>query len=168
MKFQRGAANVPVNPIPRDYLATPYLICRNAAAALDWYIRALRATEVVRLADDSGKVMHAEIRIGRSPIMLADEFPDMGYISPDALGGSPVSILVYVENVDAAFAHALSLGAKQLLAVANQFDGERRGTLRDPHGHVWLLSSRSEEITKPEMKLRFENWLRGAGTQNEG
>ena len=152
---------MPVNSIPKDYLATPYLICRNAAAALDWYIKAFNATEVVRLADDTGKVMHAEVRIGKSPVMVADEFPDMGYISPAALGGSPVSILVYVDNVDATFAHAVAVGAKQIMAVSDQFDGDRRGTLCDPYGHVWLLASRKEEISKSEMEIRFERLIRG-------
>jgi len=147
------------NPVPDEYRATPYLICQDAATALDWYCRALHATEVVRLADGSGKVMHAEIRIGRSPVMLADEFPEMGYRSPASIGGSPVSILVYLENVDDTFARAIELGGRELMAVSDQFDGDRRGTIIDPYGHIWLLASRKENISSSEMKLRFEKLL---------
>jgi len=147
------------NPVPAEYRATPYLICQNAATALDWYCKAFNATEVVRLADGSGKVMHAEIRIGTSAVMLADEFPEMGYRSPVSIGGSPVSILVYLENVDDTFARAIELGGRELMAVSDQFDGDRRGTIIDPYGHIWLLASRKENISSSEMKLRFEKLL---------
>jgi len=150
---------MPTNPVPEDYRATPYLICLNAATALDWYCNAFSATEVVRLVDNSGTLMHAEIRIGVSPIMLADEFPDMGYRSPASIGGSPVSILVYVENVDGTFGRAIEMGAKEIMAVADQFDGDRRGTLVDPFGHVWLLASRKENISNAEMILRFKKLI---------
>jgi PhnB protein len=123
-------------PIASDYRATPYLICRKAAEALDWYKKAFSATEVVRMADPSGKIMHAEFRIGPAPLMVADEFPDMGYNSPESIGGSAVSIHVLVDDVDRIFANAIELGAKEVMAVADQFDGERRGTLNDPYGHV--------------------------------
>ena len=148
------------NPIPEDYRATPYLICKNASEALNWYSRAFNAKEIVRLADDSGKVMHAEIRIGFSPIMLADEFMDMGYKSPDTIGGSPVLILVYVENIDETYARAIKLGAKKITDVADQFDGDRRGNLVDPYGHVWILASRQENISNSDMKLRFEKIMK--------
>jgi len=103
-----------VKPIPDAYrTATPYLIVNDAASAIEFYKKAFRATELVRLADPTGKIMHAEIRIGNSPLMLADEFPDMGYRSPQSLGGSPVSILLYVENVDTLFSQAITAGAKE-------------------------------------------------------
>jgi PhnB protein len=105
--------------------------------------------------------MHAEINIGSAPIMLADEFPDMGYLSPQSLGGSPVSLMLYVADVDAQFAQALAAGAKESLAVSDQFDGDRRGTLIDPFGHVWLLATRKEDISKEEMRQRFEALLKG-------
>jgi PhnB protein len=135
--------------------ATPYLIVTDASAAIDFYHEAFGAAEYVRLADSSGKVMHAEIRIGNVPIMLADEFPDMGYRSPKTLGGSAVSILLYVDDVDAAFAAAIASGATVIMPVQDQFDGDRRGTLSDPFGHVWLLATKQEDISIDELKQRF-------------
>ncbi|QPF74728.1 VOC family protein [Roseateles sp. DAIF2] len=150
--------------IPEAYrVATPYLIVSDAARAIEFYQRAFGATEFVRLADPSGKVMHAELRIGASPVMLADEFPDMGYRSPQTLGGSPVSLLLYVEDVDAVFAQAVAAGGKETMAVADQFDGDRRGTLTDPFGHVWLLASKKEDITPEEMRSRFEKMMQQGG-----
>jgi PhnB protein len=139
--------------------ATPYLIVTDAIAAIDFYREAFSATEYVRLADPSGKVMHAEIRISNIPIMLADEFPDMGYRSPRTLGGSAVSILLYVDNVDAVFEAATASGATVTMPIQNQFDGDRRGTLTDPFGHVWLLATKQEDISIDELKRRFEAML---------
>ena len=150
-----------VKPIPVNYQATPYLICRDAASALAWYEKAFGASEEVRLADPSGKVMHAEIRIGTAAIMLADEFPEMGYQSPATIGGTPVSILVYVEDVDRTFSAAITAGAKEIMAVSDQFDGDRRGTLGDPYGHVWLLASKRENVTFEEMQARFQKVMEG-------
>jgi PhnB protein len=135
--------------------ATPYLIVTDANAAIDFYRKAFGATEYVRLADSSGKVMHAEIRIGNIPIMLADEFPDMGYRSPKTLGGSAVSMLLYVNDVDAAFAAAIASGGTVTRPVQDQFDGDRRGTLSDPFGHVWLLATKQEDVSIDELKQRF-------------
>ena len=145
------------SPVPDAYrAATPYLIVNGAANAITFYKNAFGAVEVVRLADPTGKVMHAEIRIDTAPIMLADEFPDMGYRSPQAYGGSPVSMMIYAADVDALFARAIAAGAKETLAVADQFDGDRRGTLTDPFGHMWLLATRKEDISTEEMRQRFE------------
>ena len=144
-------------PIPDAYrVATPYLIVKGATEAIAFYKKALGAVEVVRLADSAGKVMHAELLINYSRIMLADEFPDMGYRSPQSYGGSSVSLLIYVNDVDAQFAQMISAGAKETMAVTDQFDGDRRGTVTDPFGHVWLLASRKEEISKEEMVRRFD------------
>ena len=144
-------------PIPDAYrVATPYLIVKGATEAIAFYKKALGAVEVVRLADSAGKVMHAELLINYSRIMLADEFPDMGYRSPQSYGGSSVSLLIYVNDVDAQFAEMISAGAKETMAVTDQFDGDRRGTVTDPFGHVWLLASRKEEISKEEMVRRFD------------
>jgi PhnB protein len=140
--------------------AIPYLIVRDAAAAIEFYKNALGATEFVRLADSIGKVMHAEVRIGNARIMLADEFPDMGYRSPSALGGSPVSVLLYVEDVDRVFASAIEAGATAVMPVQDQFDGDRRGTLSDPFGHTWLIATRKEEISLDELQQRFEAMLK--------
>jgi PhnB protein len=140
--------------------AIPYLIVRDAAAAIEFYKNAFSATEFVRLADSSGKVMHAEIKIGDSQIMLADEFPDMGYCSPTMLGGSSVSILIYVEDVDKVFASATSAGANPTMPVQDQFDGDRRGTLTDPFGHIWLIATLKEEISIDELRRRFGSMLK--------
>jgi PhnB protein len=109
--------------------------------------------------------MHAELRIDNSPIMLADEFPDMGYRSALSFGGTPVSVLLYVENVDVQFARAIAAGAKETMAVADQFDGDRRGTLTDPFGHVWLLATRKEDISLEEMRQRFETMMKQGESQ---
>jgi PhnB protein len=141
---------------------TPYLITDDAGAAIAFYQRAFGAREVVRLADPAGKVMHAELEIEGSAFMLADEFPDMGYRSPKSLGGSPVSLYLPVADVDAFFSRALSSGATETLAVADQFDGDRRGTLSDPFGHIWLVATKKENISYEEMQRRFQEMM-GAG-----
>lgn len=149
-----------VKPIPDAYrTAIPYFIVNDATSAIEFYKMAFGATEFVRLADPSGKVMHAEIRIGNTPLMLADEFPDMGYRSPHTLGGSPVSVLLYVEDVDVLFKQAVAAGAKETKAVADQFDGDRRGTLTDPFGHIWQLATKKENVSPEEMRKRFEKMM---------
>jgi PhnB protein len=151
--------------IPDAYrVATPYLIVKGATDAIAFYKKAFGATEVVRLADSTGKVMHAELLINDSHIMLADEFPDMGYCSPQSYGGSSVSLLLYVADVDAQFARMISAGAKETMAVADQFDGDRRGTVTDPFGHIWLLASRKEDISKEEMQRRFKAMMSEGGS----
>ncbi len=140
--------------------AIPYLIVRDGGAAIEFYKNAFDAKEIVRLADPNGKVMHAEIKIGDSQIMLADEFPDMGYRSPTMLGGSSVSILIYVEDVDKVFTSATNAGATSTMPVQDQFDGDRRGTLTDPFGHIWLIATQKEEISIDELRRRFESMLK--------
>lgn len=152
-------------PIPDSYrIATPYLIVKSATDAIAFYKEVFGATELVRLADSTGKVMHAELLINDSRIMLADEFPDMGYRSPDSYGGTPVSFLLYVSDVDAQFARMIAAGAKEAMAVADQFDGDRRGTVKDPFGHVWLLASRKEEISTEETQRRFAAMMSGGAS----
>src|SRR5499433_4004353 len=142
-------------PIPDGYrTVTPYLIVKGAADAIDFYKRAFGATEMLRMADPQGRVGHAEIRIGDSVIMLADEHPAMGYRSPRALGGSSVSILLYLENVDGVFERAGKAGAKALRPVTNQFYGDRSGTLEDPFGHVWTIATHVEDVPPEELKRR--------------
>ncbi|MFZ6743657.1 VOC family protein [Undibacterium sp. JH2W] len=138
---------------------TPYLIVQGAIAALEFYTTAFGARELVRLDDGKGKIMHAELDIGDARIMLADEFPDMGYRGPRSLGGSSVSLHLYVDDVDTVFARAVELGATATMAVADQFDGDRRGTLTDPFGHVWLLASRKEDVSYEELRARFANMM---------
>jgi PhnB protein len=147
-----------VKYIPDGYhTATPYLIIKGAARALDFYKKAFGATELMRMPDSDGKIGHAEIKIGNSPIMLADEFPDRGYKSPQSLGGTAVSIMLYVENVDKTVERAVSEGAKVTKAVQDQFYGDRNGTISDPFGHVWTISTHVEDVTPAEMKRRMES-----------
>jgi PhnB protein len=133
----------------------------DGASAIAWYKQAFGVTEVVRLADPGGKVMHAELRFDGAMIMLADEFPEMGYRSPRALGGSPVSVYIYVADVDELFTRAVAAGGKESMAVADQFDGDRRGTLTDPFGHVWLLATKKESISPEELQKRFAAMIKG-------
>ena len=144
-------------PIPEGYrTVTPYLIIKGAAEAIEFYKRAFGATELLRMADPHGRVGHAEIKIGDSVIMLADEHPAMGYRGPRSFGGSSVSILLYLEDVDAVFERALKAGAKAQRPVANQFYGDRTGTLEDPFGHVWTVATHVEDVPPEEMRRRAE------------
>jgi len=144
-----------VKPIPEGYhTATPYLIVRDAARAIEFYKKAFGAMELMRMADPSGKIGHAEIKIGDSPIMLADEVPGMGHRSPESLGGSPVSILLYVEDVDAVFNQAVAAGAKVQRPLADQFYGDRTGGVTDPFGHVWYVATHKEDVSPEEMRKR--------------
>jgi PhnB protein len=142
---------------------TPYLIVNGADAAIAFYKKAFNASEIVRLADPSGKVMHAELHIDGMPLMLADEFPDMGYRSPRSWGGSAVSILLYVADVDVQFGRAIAAGAAVTVGLADQFDGDRRGTLTDPFGHVWMLATKKEVISSQELQQRFQALMAGGG-----
>lgn len=146
-----------VSHTPKGYhTATPYLVIKGAAAAIDFYKKVFSATEVMRMPGPEGVVMHAEIKIGDSMIMLADEFPDMGFRGPQALGGSPVGICLYFPDVDARFALALKNGATEKRPVQNQFYGDRSGTIIDPFGHLWTLATHVEDVAPEEMNRRFE------------
>ena len=145
-----------VKPIPDGYhTVTPYLIIKGAAAAIDYYQRAFGATELLRMPDTHGRIDHAEIRIGDSVIMLADEHQEMGHRGPAALGGTPVSILLYVTDVDAVFDRAVKAGGKSRRPVADQFYGDRMGMLEDPFGHVWTVGTHTEDLSPEEMKKRM-------------
>jgi len=145
-----------VKPIPDGYhTVTPYLVIKGAAAALEFYKKAFNAKELFRMADPSGKVMHAEIRIGDSPVMLGDEMPEMGAVSPQSLGGTPVGIMLYVENVDALFNQAIAAGGRVERPVKDQFYGDRSGTLTDPYGHKWTIGTHKEDVSMEEMKKRM-------------
>ena len=150
-----------VKPIPEGYHSiTPYLVVDDAKAAIDFYTRAFGATEKFRLPMGD-RIGHAEIQIGDSMIMLADEFPDMGHLGPKARGGTTVSLMVYVEDVDRAFAQALEAGGTQKRPVENQFWGDRMGTLTDPFGHVWSLATAVEEVSPEEMQRRMAEFSSG-------
>ncbi len=146
-----------VKPVPEGYhTVTPYLIVKGAAEAIEFYQKAFGAQELMRFADPAGKVGHAEIKIGNSPIMLADEFPEMGFRGPQSLGGSTVGIVLYVEDVDRWFDRAIAAGGKALRPVKDQFYGDRSGTLTDPFGHVWTVATHKEDVAPEEMHRRFK------------
>lgn len=149
-----------VKPIPDGYHSiTPYLAVSKAAEAIEWYGRALGASEVMRFEHD-GKVGHAEIKIGDSIVMLSDEWPEGGHLAPSP-EGSPVSLMLYVEDVDSAFQRAVDAGARQERAVADQFYGDRSGTLRDPFGHRWHIATHVEDVPEEELKQRMEQFGSG-------
>jgi PhnB protein len=144
-----------VKPIPDGYHSvTPYLIVADAPRALDFYKAAFGATELMRMTQPDGRVGHAEIRIGDSPVMLADEFPEIGARSPQAIGGTPVSLMVYVPDVDAVVAQAVAAGAKVTRPVADQFYGDRIGGVADPFGHSWFIATHKEDVPQEELERR--------------
>ncbi len=146
-----------VKPIPDGYHSvTPYLMIKDAAAAIEFYQRAFGATELVRMPDAHGRIAHAEIRIGDSIVMLADEDHEPGHRGPRTLGGTPVSLVLYVEDVDAVFDRAIRAGGMTRRAVADQFYGDRMGMLEDPFGHVWTIGTHTEDVTPEEMKRRMQ------------
>jgi PhnB protein len=148
-------------PIPEGYhTATPYLILKDAAQAIDFYKRAFGATELMRYPAPGGRVGHAEVKIGDSHIMLADEFPEQGYKSPQSLGGTPVSIMLYVNDVDTIAAQAVSAGGKLTRPVTDQFYGDRSGTLEDPFGHVWHIATHKEDVPPDEMDRRMKEAMK--------
>jgi len=153
-----------VKPVPEGYAtATPYLIVRDGVKALDFYKRAFDAKELFRMPGPDGKLAHAEIQIGNSRIMLSDEVPQMGARSPQTIGGSPVSILLYLEGVDRRFKQAIAAGAKEVRPVKDQFYGDRSGTLEDPFGHVWTIATHVEDVSSAEMNKRMEAMMKQHG-----
>jgi PhnB protein len=149
-----------VQPIPKDYEgATPYLIIKGAAKALDFYKKGFGAIEKMRMQGPAGTVGHAEIKIAGALIMLADEFPEMGAKSPQTIGGSPVSIMIYVEDVDSFVKRATTAGAKVVRPLENKFYGDRSCTLEDPFGHQWHFSTHIEDVPPDEMTKRAEALL---------
>ncbi len=136
---------------------TPYLFQRHTEAALTFYKEGFNAEVIMEMPGPSGKIGHAEIRIGDSVIMLAEEYPEMGYPSPETLGGTPVSLMLYVDDVDSLFAQAIKAGATEVQAVADQFYGDRAGTLKDPSGHVWTLATHIKDLSNDELQSHIEN-----------
>jgi PhnB protein len=144
-----------VKPIPEGYHSvTPYLSIKGAAEAIEYYKTAFGATELFRM-EHEGKIGHAEIKIGDSPIMLADEHPAFGNVSPATLGGSPVGIMIYVDDVDKIYNQAIAAGGKEVKPLQDQFYGDRSGTLTDPFGHVWTVATHKEDVTMEEMNRRM-------------
>jgi PhnB protein len=156
--------NKKVAPIPAGYHAvTPYLSISGAAQALEFYKKAFGAKEVMRMPGPDGKLGHAEISIGGSRIMLADEYPAMSFLSPQSRGGTTVSIYIYVKDVDATVERAVAAGAKLLRPVADQFYGDRTGALEDPFGHMWHVATHKEDLSKAELRKRAEQAMAKAG-----
>ena len=144
-----------VNPVPEGYRSViPYLVVDDAAAAIDFYVEAFGATEVMRM-DKDGKIGHAELAIGDSHIMLADEHPDMGYRGPKAFGGSAVTIMVYLPDVDSVFARAKAAGGTAERDVQDQFYGDRSGTFVDPFGHRWIVAPHVEDVSPEDIERRM-------------
>jgi len=144
-----------VKAIPDGYHgATPYLTVKNASGAIEFYKKAFGATELFRMGAPDGKIGHAEIKIGDAIIMLSDEYPEMNVLSPETIGGSPVTIHLYVEDVDAMAANTIAAGAKVIRAVEDQFYGDRGGKFQDPFGHTWWLATHKEDVSPEEMEQR--------------
>jgi PhnB protein len=144
-----------VRPTPKGYHAvTPYLSVKGAASAIAFYKKAFGAKEIMRMPGSGGTIGHAEIQIGDSRIMLADEYPEMNFRSPQAFGGTPVAISLYVQDVDRVVKKAIAGGAKVLRPVTDQFYGDRSGSLEDPFGHVWHVATHKEDIPMKELKKR--------------
>jgi PhnB protein len=156
---------VAVKPIPDGYHSvTPYLIVKGAARAIEFYKTAFGAAEVMRLAQPDGRVGHAEIEIGNSRLMLADEFPEMGVHAPHSGGRMPMSLLLYVDDVDAVAARALEAGATVIRPVRDQFYGDRSGTFSDPFGHVWTIATHTEDVSHEEVTRRFDEMMKQHNT----
>jgi PhnB protein len=152
-----------VRPIPEGYhTTTPYLCVNGAADAIEFYKKAFGATELLRMGSPGGKIGHAELQIGDSRVMLADEFPEMGFLSPKTIGGSPVMMHLYVEDVDATVPKAVAAGAKVTRPVADQFYGDRGGQVEDPFGHKWYVSTHKEDLSPEEIRERAAKAMGGA------
>ena len=148
--------------VPAGYRTiTPYLVAADCAAAIDFYVRAFGAEECVRMPGPDGKVMHAEIRIGDSMLMLSDEAPDWGAHGPAHFGGSPGHVMLYLPDADATFAQALAAGATVVRPMENQFWGDRMGRIKDPFGHEWSLATHIEEVAPEEMERRMAAMFAG-------
>ena len=157
-------ASKKVHFIPNGYHSvTPYLACHDATRAIEFYKQALGAKELMRMPAPGGKVGHAEMRIGDSRIMLADEYPDIDFLGPQARGGSAVHLHVYVRDVDATVERARAEGAQVVQAVQDKFYGDRAGSVRDPFGHVWHLATHKEDLSKAQLRKRAEQAAKEAG-----
>jgi len=153
-----------VRPIPEGYhTVTPYLRCREAAKAIEFYKAAFGAEEVFRMPGPGGTIMHAEVRIGDSFVMVSDEFPNWGAKGPQSYGGTTVGLNLYVADADAAFARATAAGATVMMPLTNQFWGDRYGKLQDPFGHEWSVSQHVEDVPPDEMERRAAEMMKQMG-----
>ncbi len=146
-----------VSPVPAGFHSvTPYLLIQGASDAIAFYTKAFGATELLRLTAPDGRIGHAEIRIGDSHVMIADEHPEMDFLGPASRGGTTVSLQLYVSDADAVFATAIEAGGVELRPICDQFYGDRSGAITDPWGHVWSIASRIEDVTNEEIQKRFQ------------
>jgi len=143
-----------------SHALTPYLVCKGADKAIAFYVAAFSATELYRLADPQGKIGHAELSVAGSRLMLAEEHPDFGALSPTSLGGSPVAMHLYVPDVDALVTHAVALGATLLRPAKDEFYGDRAAMIADPFGHKWHLATRKERVSPEDMQRRWSEMFR--------
>jgi PhnB protein len=139
---------------------TPYLTIRGAARAIEFYQRVFGAKETMRLAEPGGRIGHAELEIAGAALMISDEYPEMGVRSPESIGGSPVGLHLYVPDVDAVFDRAIAAGAKAERPPADQFYGDRSGTLIDPFGHRWFVATRKEVLSSEQVAKRYEEMMK--------
>jgi PhnB protein len=151
-----------VKPVPDGYhTVAPYLFIKGAGDAIEFYKKAFGARDLGRMTQPDGKVAHAEIQIGGSRIMLSDEHPPMGAVGPASLGGSPVMLHLYVDDVDALFAQAVAAGATVVRPLTDEFYGDRAGGLKDPFGHLWHLATHKEDLTPEEIGRRAAKAMGG-------
>ena len=147
---------MPVKAIPDGYYSlTPYIVCKGAAKAIEFYAKAFGAQEMVRMPGPHGSIMHAEVKIGNSMLMLADENKERGHLSPESIGGSASSIMFYADDVDEVFRRAVAAGAKAEMPPADMFWGDRMGNLVDPFGHKWAIATHKEDVAPEEMEKRM-------------
>jgi uncharacterized glyoxalase superfamily protein PhnB len=155
--FEKENTMSEVKPIPDGmHTITPHLVCANASDAIEFYKKAFNATEVTRLPGPNGRLMHAMLKIGDSPLMLVDEFPEWACLGPLALKGSPVTIHLYVENVDTFVEHAVAAGATVSMPIADMFWGDRYGQLQDPFGHRWSVATHTRDVSTEEMQRAMQ------------
>ena len=146
-----------VKAIPDGYYSlTPYLIVKGAAAALDFYKKAFKAEETVRMPGPGGRIMHAEVKIGNAVVMLADENPERQHLSPQTIGGAGVSMMLYTDDVDATFKKAVDAGGKAEMPPTDMFWGDRMGNIKDPFGHSWAIATHKEDVSPEEMGRRMK------------
>lgn len=155
-------------PIPDGaHSVTPHLVIKDAAKAIDFYQKAFGAREIYRMPGPGGKIMHAAIQIGDSQVYLADEFPEMGCVGPATLGGSPVSLHIFVEDVDALWERATKAGVTVQMPLGDQFWGDRYGKVKDPFGHEWSLATHKEDLSPEEIKQRQEKFMKEFASANK-
>jgi PhnB protein len=164
-QHERGENMAQVKAIPDGYHnVTPYLFVRGAAAAIEFYKTVFGATEILRMPGPDGRIAHAEIKIGDSIVMLADENPGRGVMSPQTIGGYSAGMMVYIENVDAVVKKAIERGARALHPIKDQFYGDRSGSILDPFGHMWTIATHVEDVSEEELKKRMSAMSHAAGS----